>query len=334
MIREPEISKEALIEIMRQHIKADAVGLAPAVIAHYLVGFEEAADAILNLAPVAKGAGAEPGAGWVYNSPDTGMEYSTEHPLESGEIPDATDVRRSTFFEDWMFGEIGRLAAKVRELVVNLAPVGGRGEGWRPISEAPRDGSPILAASTNHEAREVVCWQDGEDSGSIDADAVCEGWVNAGEQKDRFYANPRWFTHWQPLPPPPQEQEDGSSQSQPVLSPKSDIEDDCAICGGSEIVALGNSQYEDCACAEGSNAGLEKDWPISTDGHHSISNIRRWMARQLMDSGLSEDEALGIVAYHPAITDLSGAQRSELAGQLRDEPLPPSGVRDETDTHD
>lgn len=55
-IREPEISKEALIETMRQHIKADAVGLAPAVIAHCLVGFEEAADAILNLAPVAESA--------------------------------------------------------------------------------------------------------------------------------------------------------------------------------------------------------------------------------------------------------------------------------------
>lgn len=51
-IREPEISRTALIETMRQHIKADAVGLAPAVIAHCLVGFEEAADAILNLAPV------------------------------------------------------------------------------------------------------------------------------------------------------------------------------------------------------------------------------------------------------------------------------------------
>lgn len=51
-IREPEISRTALIETMRQHIKADAVGLAPAVIAHCLVGFEEAADAILSLAPV------------------------------------------------------------------------------------------------------------------------------------------------------------------------------------------------------------------------------------------------------------------------------------------
>ncbi|HVK42695.1 MAG TPA: hypothetical protein VM471_09480 [Phenylobacterium sp.] len=103
------------------------------------------------------------------------------------------------------------------DAILNLAPVGGRGEGWRPISEAPRDGSPILAASTNHEASEVVCWQDGEDSGSLDADAVCEGLVNAGEQKDRFYANPRWFTHWQPLPPPPQEQEEGSARAD--LSP-------------------------------------------------------------------------------------------------------------------
>lgn len=51
-IREPEISKATLIKVMRQHIKADATGLAPAVISHYIVGFEEAADAILNLAPV------------------------------------------------------------------------------------------------------------------------------------------------------------------------------------------------------------------------------------------------------------------------------------------
>lgn len=32
------------------------------------------------------------------------------------------------------------------------------------------------------------------------------------------------------------------------------------------------------------------------------------------------------------VTLLSGAQRSELSTQLRDAPLPPSGVRDETDT--
>lgn len=74
---------------------------------------------------------------------------------------------------------------------------------WQPIETAPKDGRPILAASTNHDACEVVCWQDGEDSGATDPDAVCEGWVNSGTNKDRFYANPRWFTHWMPLPPPP-----------------------------------------------------------------------------------------------------------------------------------
>ena len=80
---------------------------------------------------------------------------------------------------------------------------------WRPIAEAPRDGTPILACSVNHGAREVVCWQDGLPSGSIEAlyrpDEPEEGWVNDGPIKDRFYANPRWFTHYQPLPSPPGE---------------------------------------------------------------------------------------------------------------------------------
>lgn len=96
--------------------------------------------------------------------------------------------------------------------------------------------------------------------------------------------------------------------------------------------AQARAEKAEASLVEAMGATREKDWPISTDGHHSISNIRRWMARQLMDSGLSDEEALGVVAYHPAITDISGAQRSELSTQLRDEPLPPSGVRDETDT--
>lgn len=40
-------ARERLAEILRQRIKADAVGLAPAVIGHLLIGFEDAADAIL-----------------------------------------------------------------------------------------------------------------------------------------------------------------------------------------------------------------------------------------------------------------------------------------------
>ena len=80
------------------------------------------------------------------------------------------------------------------------APVG---EGWRPIESAPRDGTCVLAGSTNHDAVEAVCWQDGLPSGSTFDGEVEEGWVNDGPIKDRFYANPRWFTHWQPLPAPP-----------------------------------------------------------------------------------------------------------------------------------
>ena len=66
---------------------------------------------------------------------------------------------------------------------------------WLPIGPEQRDGKPILAGSTNHGCREVVCWQDGKPD--------VEGWVNTGAVKDRFYANPRWFTHYQPLPAAP-----------------------------------------------------------------------------------------------------------------------------------
>ena len=70
-------------------------------------------------------------------------------------------------------------------------------EGWEPIETAPRDGTAILAASVNHDAQEVVCWQDGAPTGSFAE--VEEGWVNSGPTKDRFYANPLWFTHWRPI---------------------------------------------------------------------------------------------------------------------------------------
>ena len=44
--------------------------------------------------------------------------------------------------------------------------------------------------------------------------------------------------------------------------------------------------------------GLES---ISTDGPHPITEHRRWLARQLLDSKLSEAEAFEIVAHHPAL---------------------------------
>lgn len=40
---------------------------------------------------------------------------------------------------------------------------------------------------------------------------------------------------------------------------------------------------------------LEPLWSISKDGPHKLTWQRRWLARQLMDSHLSTDEAMGIV---------------------------------------
>lgn len=41
---------------------------------------------------------------------------------------------------------------------------------------------------------------------------------------------------------------------------------------------------------------------ISTDGPHEITEHRRWLARQLIDSKLSDEEAYGIVRHSPAVT--------------------------------
>jgi len=35
--------------------------------------------------------------GFAYHNPDTGMEWAADHPVRSGEVEDATDVRRMTY---------------------------------------------------------------------------------------------------------------------------------------------------------------------------------------------------------------------------------------------
>ena len=41
---------------------------------------------------------------------------------------------------------------------------------------------------------------------------------------------------------------------------------------------------------------------ISCDGPHTICEHRAWLARQLLDSKLSDEEAYGIVRHSPAIS--------------------------------
>jgi hypothetical protein len=40
------------------------------------------------------------GQGWVYFNPDAGEEYASNHPVHSGEVPEAEHIRRSTGQED------------------------------------------------------------------------------------------------------------------------------------------------------------------------------------------------------------------------------------------
>lgn len=50
------------------------------------------------------------------------------------------------------------------------------------------------------------------------------------------------------------------------------------------------------------------EWPISTDGPHPITDHRQWLARQLLDSQLSEAEAISIVKHFPADALERGSQ--------------------------
>ncbi|ASE40948.1 DUF551 domain-containing protein [Brevundimonas vesicularis] len=114
------------------------------------------------------------------------------------------EERQRSMNLQYMEAETHDLSASLHRWLLAAAPASPLpGGGWQDISTAPKDGTPLLAGSIHHSTREVVCWQDGLPSGSMDTDAEWEGWVNDGPHKDRFYANPRYFTHWQPLPTAP-----------------------------------------------------------------------------------------------------------------------------------
>lgn len=110
-------------------------------------------------------------------------------------------------------------AFEVADAILNLAPVGGRGEGWRPIETAPKDGTAFMVWAGGYEWPEVVRW---EAYSAEDAEEIGEPgyWTYAeslmADATDD--CGSKHWTAWQPLPPPPQEQEEGSSQSQPGVS--------------------------------------------------------------------------------------------------------------------
>lgn len=71
---------------------------------------------------------AESNAGWLFLNPDTGIEFNVNHPVESGEVPDAKNITSATapallhlLTEEWRDGkaresELTALRARVAEL--------------------------------------------------------------------------------------------------------------------------------------------------------------------------------------------------------------------------
>lgn len=60
-------------------------------------------------------------------------------------------------------------------------------------------------------------------------------------------------------------------------------------------------EWPGSGCPDCAKAGKPS---ILTDGPYEISKTRLWLARQLLDSKLSDKEAFSIVAYHPSIYDM------------------------------
>lgn len=83
--------------------------------------------------------------------------------------------------------------SETADAILNLAPVGGRGEGWRPISEAPKDGTRFLAWPAHLDggvtAAVETWWYEHPST---------QGWIT-----DAFDCGDYEFapTYWSPLPP-------------------------------------------------------------------------------------------------------------------------------------
>ena len=75
-----------------------------------------------------------------------------------------------------------------------------KANGWRPIADAPKDGSTILIYSPNaSRAVREVSW-------SIPYEGATDGWwaTPHGPQGRGYTILPESPTHWKPLPPPPE----------------------------------------------------------------------------------------------------------------------------------
>lgn len=109
-----EAARERLSSLARDMMRAPNRPNGGGPLGFYIRAEEqvEVAQAVETvLALLATDRAAEVGEGWVYLNEDTGEEYARNHPVESGEVPDATRIRQSTAQEDHLWNEWQRAAA-------------------------------------------------------------------------------------------------------------------------------------------------------------------------------------------------------------------------------
>lgn len=102
------------------------------------------------------------GSGWVYHNPDAGWEYAPNHPIESGEVPDATDVRRSTEMEDHLHAEYQRsekhrndLYDKVQEQLTTIGALQAKVSSLTQLLDGQL-GTPCAQIAWGHERQELM----------------------------------------------------------------------------------------------------------------------------------------------------------------------------------
>jgi hypothetical protein len=96
-------------------------------------------------------------------------------------------------------------------------------EGWQDIATAPRDGTRVLLAWADG-AMAIAVWQNRNEN--LEADTYYEGWV---DQFDFVAMSVEAPTHWMPLPPPPDTEDDITAGlealSEPIVAEWGEVKD-------------------------------------------------------------------------------------------------------------
>ena len=174
-IREPEISRGAvdIEKVLRQATIDYNNGAAATGVGIHEFSAQRVA-AILNLAPVAKGASQDAELYDEFDRPGR-LSDSTRHSAEGAADPALSGAR-------------------------------GVGEGWRPIETAePKNSERLMVATADTPPVVGEAWWREDYDGKLDL------WW-AGEGPGDYHDDPirdrnQRVTHWQPLPPPPQDSE-------------------------------------------------------------------------------------------------------------------------------